>query len=167
MTQQATQLVGATKNVCSAVTSETAMHRVLVVANETVDGDALHDLIAARDIEVHVVAPALNTRLRHWTSDEDRALREAGGRLAACVDTLDNAGIPVKGRVGDADPMRAIADALVCFEADELLIATQPEHRSNWLARNLVSRACDRFALPVVHIVVDHVAAPVTRAAGA
>jgi len=40
MTQQATQLVGATNNVCSAVTSETAMHRVLVVANETIDGDA-------------------------------------------------------------------------------------------------------------------------------
>jgi GNAT superfamily N-acetyltransferase len=166
MTQQAKQLVGATKNVCSTVKSEAAAHRVLVVANETIDGDALQDLIIAeRDIEVHVVAPALNTRLRHWTSDEDRARREAGGRLAACVDTLDNAGIRVDGRVGDADPMRAIADALVCFDADELLIATHPEHRSNWLARDLVSRACDRFALPVAHIVVDHVAAPVTLAA--
>jgi GNAT superfamily N-acetyltransferase len=168
MTQQAKQLVGATTNGRCAVTSKPATRRVLIVANETIPEDELHDLLVPeRDIEVRVVAPALNTRIRHWTSDENRARRQAGVRLAACVDTLDNAGVRVKGRVGDADPMRAIADALVCFQADELLIATHPEHRSNWLARDLVSRACTRFALPVTHVVVEHVAPPVTLATAA
>jgi hypothetical protein len=135
--------------------------KVLVIANETIAGEALHDVIVAqRDVEILVVAPALNTRIRHWTSDEDRARREAAGRLDACVAALRYAGADVRGQVGDADPMRAIADALVLFTADELLVATHPEHRSNWLAHDLVARACARFDLPVAHIVVDHVAAP-------
>ena len=56
--------------------------------------------------------------------------------------------------------MTATADALAVFPADELLIATHPEERSNWLAHDLVGRACARFSLPVVHLVVDGVAAP-------
>ena len=48
-----------------------------------------------------------------------------------------------------------MADALHAFDADQLMIATHPEGRSNWLARNLVVRARDRFALPIRHIVVD------------
>jgi len=63
--------------------------------------------------------------------------------------------------------MVAIADALAVFPADELLIATHPEERSNWLAHDLVSRACAQFSLPVVHLVVDGVrtARPVLVAA--
>lgn len=168
MIEQATQLVAATDSAGFGVNSKPGMRRVLIVANETIPGDELRDrLVAERDIEVRVVAPALNTRVRHWTSDEGRARREAGVRLAACVDTLDNAGVSVTGRVGDADPMRAIADTLVCFKADELLIATHPEHRSNWLARDLVTRACNRFALPVAHIVVENVVSPAMLAVAA
>jgi hypothetical protein len=47
---------------------------------QTVEGDTLHDVIARRTAgrraEVLVVAPALNGRLRHWSSDSDAA-REA------------------------------------------------------------------------------------------
>ena len=117
--------------------------RVLVISNETVEADILHDtLVAHADAtDVVVVAPALNTRLRHWLSDEDPARHSAQRR--------------VDGWVGDADPLQAIADALVVFDADELLIATHPEARSNWLAHDLVGRACARFSLPVVHLVVE------------
>jgi hypothetical protein len=55
--------------------------------------------------------------------------------------------------------MLAIEDALAVFAADELLVATHPEARSNWLAHDLVARACARFSLPVVHLVVDGVVA--------
>src|SRR4051794_32025856 len=50
-------------------------HRILVVANETVAGRALRQEVVRRaregDAEVLVVSPALNSRIRHWTSDED------------------------------------------------------------------------------------------------
>ncbi len=48
--------------------------RILVVANETVEGPVLRQVIRSRvagdDAEVLVIAPALNARLRHWFSDE-------------------------------------------------------------------------------------------------
>lgn len=135
----------------------TGRRRVLVVSNETVEADVLHDTIVstAHAAEVAVVAPALNSRLRHWTSDEDAARRAASLRLAGCVAALLDAGVRVRGWVGDADPLQAIEDALAVFPADELLIATHPEERSNWLAHDLVARACARFSLPVVHLVVE------------
>jgi len=34
------------------------------------------------------------------------------------------------------------------FAPDELIISTHPEGRSNWLERNVVERARERFALP-------------------
>jgi hypothetical protein len=131
--------------------SITATRKVLVIANETIEGQVLHDVIVGwSGAEVIVVAPAA----------KDRARREAAGRLIATVAALHGAGVDVDGWVGDGDPMRAIADALVVFPADELLIATHPEHRSNWLAQDLVARACARFSLPVAHIVVAHAGRP-------
>ena len=56
---------------------------ILVVANETVGGATLRDRIRERSegirTEVLVVAPALNSPIRHWASDEDgaRAVAEA------------------------------------------------------------------------------------------
>ena len=130
--------------------------RVLVVANETVEGDALHQAIRfrARHAEVLVVAPALNSRLRHWLSDVDPARRDAEARLVRSLDRLADAGIDAQGVVGDADPLQAIADTLPSFHADEIMIATHAEPRSNWLSRNIVARTVARFGLPVQHVVV-------------
>jgi nucleotide-binding universal stress UspA family protein len=100
------------------------------------------------DADVLVVAPALNTRLRHWLSDEDPARRRAQARAAAFVDHLERRGIHAEGRIGDADPLLAIADALSTFPADEIIVAADHE-RSRRLADELVSHARERFALPV------------------
>ena len=59
------------------------------------------------------------------------------------------------GEVADTDPVRALQDALVTFAADEVIIATYPAERSNWLASDLVETAQTRLRLPVTHIVVD------------
>jgi hypothetical protein len=37
----------------------------------------------------------------------------------------------------------------------QIVIATHPEGRSNWLARRLVPRARRRFTVPILHVVVD------------
>jgi hypothetical protein len=133
--------------------------RILVISNETVTGTVLHEAIRfrARNVggEVLVVAPALNSRLRHWMSDLDAARRAAEGRLAISLERLTAAGIHARGQIGDGDPMQAIADALEMFAADEIIIATHPETRSHWLAHDLVFRARARFDQPILHIVVD------------
>ena len=141
-------------------TNSTNPKRVLVVANETVASDILHVAVRARvhddaEGQVLVVAPALNSRLRYWVSDDNAARRVAELRLEQCLARLTAAGVRAEGLVGDADPVQAIDDALRTFPADGLVIATHPDGRSNWLARDLVGRASARFGLPITHIVVD------------
>ena len=102
-----------------------------------------------------VVAPALNTRLRHLFADVDRARELAEDRLRASLDALAAAGIDARGAVGDSDPIHAIEDALFEFPADEIVISTHPRERSNWLERNVVEKARERFDLPITHVVVD------------
>ena len=138
--------------------TQSSRFRILAIANETVEGEALHQLIVdhagGRPADVIVVAPALNSRLRHWCSDEDGARHDAEDRLYRTLTRLEDAGVTAHGWVGDADPLEAIADALAVFEADQLIIATHPEHQSNWLAHDIVDRARERFGLPTAHVTV-------------
>ena len=131
--------------------------RILVIANETLGGAALHVAVtaSARDGgEVLVVAPALNDRLHHWLSDSDDARRRASERLLACLAALESADVDAEGMIGDADPLQAALDALALFPADEIVVATHPEGRSNWLARRLVERLCETCDLPILHVTV-------------
>jgi hypothetical protein len=114
-----------------------------------------HAIRAKEATQVLLVAPALNGRIRHWTCDDDAAHAAADDRLRRSLDRLAASGIPANGMVGDADPLQAAADALRVFPAEQLVIATRPEGRSNWLARGVVERARRRFGVPVVHLVVD------------
>jgi hypothetical protein len=133
--------------------------RVLVVANETVAGLELLAKIRERaggqGSEVMVVCPAINSRLRHWISDSDRARAEAQRRLDVSLAALRAHGINARGQVGDGDPLQAIDDALCVFSADELIISTHPPGRSNWLEKRVVSRALVRCSLPIMHVIVD------------
>jgi hypothetical protein len=133
--------------------------RILVIANETLTGTVLHEAIRfrARNVggEVLVVAPVLDTRMPEWTTDSDGARRTAEQRLSRSLDRLRAAGINARGQIGDRDPLQAIGDALGIFAADEIIIATHPGPRSNWLGHDLVARARVRFDQPVLHVVVD------------
>jgi nucleotide-binding universal stress UspA family protein len=133
--------------------------RILVVANETVGGETLREEIRrhAEGVREHVlvVCPALNSPLRHWLSDDDPARAQAQQRLERSLARLREAGVDARGEIGDADPLQAIEDALRTFGADELIISTHPEGKSNWLERGVVSGARDRFDLPITHVVVD------------
>ena len=133
--------------------------RILVIANETVGGEALRERVeehsSGHPTQVLVVTPALNSPLRHFTSDIDKAREQARQRLQASLARLREAGIEARGEIGDDDPLQAIEDALHTFGADEVIISTHPEGRSNWLERGVVTGARERFAVPITHVVVD------------
>ena len=101
------------------------------------------------------MVPALNSAIRHWTSDEDGARTAAQERLDRSIARLAQEGIAARGEVGDADPLQAMEDALRTFGADEVIISTHPEGRSHWLERGVVTGARERFALPITHVVTD------------
>ena len=133
--------------------------RILVIANETVAGRALLSEIRSRSHGAHtkvfVVCPALNSPVKHWTNQEDKARAAAQHRLNRSLAAIREVGLEVTGEIGDDDPLQAIEDALRTFAPDELIISTHPEGRSNWLERNVVGHARERFALPVTHVAVD------------
>jgi len=141
--------------------------RLLLVANRTcpcptLPGQVLEHVGDTKG-EVLVLAPALNSRLRHWVSDVDAAVEAAHERMQATIDELRRHGLTVTGAVGDANPLQAIADALVGFSASRVMISTWPAGASNWLEKNLPDRAAERFGLPIHHIVSPY-DLPVTRA---
>ena len=133
-------------------------YRILVLANETADAPELLEVIersAPGEAEVLAVAPALDSRLRHWLSDEDAAREAAKERLQRCIHALHRSGVEATGMLGDPDPVQALRDALTFFQPDVLIVATHPRGRSNWLATNLVERASEHFAGPILHVTVS------------
>lgn len=137
------------------------VYRVLVLANETVGGQALlaeiQNRVKGRNSEILVVVPALtSTPLEHWASDVDRALDEARDRLDLSLAAMDGLGLRARGHVGDHhEPNASLEDALRDFPADEIVISTHPPERSRWLERGVVARARDEVPLPITHVVVD------------
>jgi len=134
--------------------------RLLVIANETVQGEALLEEIRERcrdrRCEVMVVTPALaSSRTSHWTSDIDEAIELARQRMELSLIEIKQLGLKAKGEIGDSDPNVAIEDALRIFPADEILISTHPPDRSRWLEHGVVDKARERIDLPITHVVVD------------
>jgi GABA permease len=135
-------------------------HRILVVANETVEGAALLESIRARCGDrrclILVVTPALvGSRASHWASDVDEAMELARQRMELSLIALAEVGLRAKGEIGDSDPNVAIEDALRVFPADEIVISTHPPGRSRWLEQGVVERAREQIDLPISHVVVD------------
>jgi hypothetical protein len=133
--------------------------RILVVANETVAGHELSELLGQKAgggrEDVLLVCPALNSKLRTWTSDEDGARAAAQSRLDTSLARLAELGIKARGEIGDGDPLQAIEDSLREFPADEIVVSTHPPGRSHWLEQGVVENARSRYDVPVTHVVVD------------
>lgn len=134
--------------------------RLLVIANETVQGEELlneiRDRCRDRRCEAMVVTPALaSSRTSHWTSYIDEAIELARQRMELSLIEIKRLGLKAKGEVGDSDPNVAIEDALRVFSADEILISTHPPDRSRWLEHGVVDKAREQIDLPITHVVVD------------
>lgn len=137
-----------------------ARYRLLVVANQTVEGRALLEEIRnrcrGRDSEILLITPALvGSRAAHWASDLDEGIELARRRMELSLIAIKALGLRARGEVGDADPNLAIEDALRDFAADEVLISTLPAEESRWLEHDVVRRAREEVDLPVAHVVVD------------
>jgi hypothetical protein len=80
------------------------------------------------ELQVLLLAPALNTRIAHWLSDLRKARQDAQRRLAVSLGTLAAAGADARGQVGDSDAVQAVEDALRTFPAQEAVFVTGPGH---------------------------------------
>ena len=124
---------------------------VLVVANETVLGDALLDRIRARAKE----GPASFLVVSPQSDPSRGAHPEAERRLRAAVATLRSEGIDVHGQIAHPDPYTAAMQAIREERTDEIIVSTFRGERSGWLRRDLVGRLRADSGLPVEHVVFD------------
>jgi hypothetical protein len=132
--------------------------KILALVSEPISGDALRAAVGeqnADDAEVLVVAPALNSRKRFFLADPDPAIERAESVQEESVERLDEAGIDAAGDTGEEDPLLALQDALVTYDADEIVLFTHAGGKRNWLEDGLVEQAKERFEAPVRHMVVE------------
>ena len=135
---------------------EVIRRRMLIVVDEPCTSPELCAGVRTQSdglpLDALVIAPAHASAATQWYVDEDAARADATYRLRRCIACLRNDGILVRGRLGDEDPVLAIADALHEFPADEILFVTTPQRPSRWLRPNVIDRARRAFPQPVRHI---------------
>jgi hypothetical protein len=132
--------------------------KIIALVNEPVSGEALKSAVGrqtAEDAEVLVVAPALNSRLKFWTSDSDEAIARAEEVAQETAERLDEEGIDAAGDTGESDPLLALQDALQTYPADEIVLCTHSSSSRNWQEEGVVDEARERFGRPVIHLIVD------------
>jgi hypothetical protein len=132
--------------------------KILALVAEPISADVLRSAVGQEDAdnaEVLVVAPALNTKKRFFLADPDPAIERADSVQEETVERLDEGGIDAAGDTGEEDPLLALQDALVTFEADEIVLFTHSGGKRNWLEDGLVEQAEERFDAPVRHMVVE------------
>ncbi|AII08148.1 MULTISPECIES: amino acid permease [Rhodococcus] len=154
--------------VVEGVAATTRPHRVLVLANQTVQSkemlDELRRIDADRDATYFVVVPAspieTGTAATHGPLDVAEATREvAQQRLDDTLATLRAENLEADGELGDYRPLRALAAAVDSFRPDQIVISTLPPEESVWHRFDVVDRARAEHSVPVTHVVVTPVAA--------
>ena len=134
------------------------MANVLVVANRTAECEELQQALKDRaekgdDVKFTLVVPSAHGFAKAAGSDE--GIPEAQGHVDAAVKKLREAGLEVEGRLGDPDPVAAVADAANAESFDEVIVSTLPTHLSKWLRLDLPSKAAHATGLPVTHVVAS------------
>jgi hypothetical protein len=149
------------------------MRHVLVVANQTLGGERLLQVVRERldsePSQFWIVVPATTV-----TDARDLALLGPGGsgagniaeslphaksafevaetRLREGLARLHLLGATADGEVGDEDPLHAIEATLATRDVDEIVISTLPTHLSRWLHTDLPSRVQRKFDVPVTTV---------------
>ena len=151
------------------------MHRVLIVANQTIGSAeltaAVKDRIAAGPSRFHLLVPvpptppsAISVGLAAVESaatafmvlPDLRAL--ADERLVTGLDWLHGLGADATGEVGAIDTLGAVLAVVERGDVDEIVVSTLPSRISKWLRQDLPHKIEKSVSIPLV--VVETSTAP-------
>ena len=151
------------------------MHRVLIVANQTIGSAeltaAVNDRIAAGPSRFHLLVPvpptppsAISVGLAAVESaatafmvlPDLRAL--ADERLVTGLDWLHRLGADATGEVGAIDTLGAVLAVVERGDVDEIVVSTLPSRISKWLRQDLPHKIEKSVSIPLV--VVETSTAP-------
>jgi hypothetical protein len=136
------------------------MSTILVVANETLAGAALLELVKERASAggegTRVVVCVPRNKPKHGNIIYDDFVFDAAKvRIDLARRFLRDQGINAIGDIGDTDPYTATMDAVAEHHPDEIIVSTFPATVSGWLRRDLIERIEQASGLPVHHVVQD------------
>ncbi len=137
--------------------------RVLVLAEHTGTSERLLDALKERAAHGPVAFMIVIPGKPHVQAVPDAAVAdlempdvetppELEHELEEVLERLREAGLEVEGRVGDADAVAAVADAVNFDEFDHIIVSTPPKHLSKWLKIDLAHRIEGMTDLPVEHV---------------
>lgn len=147
--------------------------KVLVVANRTAASDellaALRDRAQGGPVELFLLVPATPHGLT-WTTGMHAARDDARQHAEAALRRFRAVGLEVAdARIGDPDPISAVADATAHETFDEIYVSTLPRPISSWLNFSVPRRLEWLVGVPVTHVVATkrtrHIAPDVPTAA--
>jgi GABA permease len=175
--------MGTTAGVCRSVScvielEAVAMSRILVVANKTLGSSdllqSIRDRMTKGPRQFTLLVPVipngyrentLEALTRHMThlpvSDEARGGEEADyqhatRRVEFGIEQLQKLGAEVDGgEVGNANPFKAVEDALSRHKYDEIILSTLPSRMGGWLSQDLPHKVRRKFKRPVTVVAVS------------
>jgi hypothetical protein len=123
---------------------------VLVIANETVIGEALLDRIRDRAAR----GPASFLIISPQSDPAQAAHPAAERRLSRALSELRATGIDAHGQIAHPDPYTAAMNAIQDERTDEIIVSTFEPTESRWLRRDLIERLRADTELPVEHVMI-------------
>jgi hypothetical protein len=87
--------------------------------------------------------------LRFWMSDADEAIGRATWVGRESRQRLESEGVAARADTGEADPLKAVQDALQTFPADRILAFVHPEGKQRYREDVDPDELEVRFGLPV------------------
>jgi DNA-binding LacI/PurR family transcriptional regulator len=134
------------------------MNHVLVIANETVAGSHLIEVLEEQRPDLVTVICPVSQPQEGYVVYEDTRRASAGRRLDRTLSKLREDGIAAHGLVVDSNPVDAARDALNQLEPPPtaIVVSTHPREKSGWMRKHVVEKI-QKVArdIPVEHVVVD------------
>jgi hypothetical protein len=129
---------------------------VLIVAHKTAATqpllDAVHKRASRGPCRFTLLVPNTAHGLHKVVDPEDQAAGEAQTVLDRALPLLERAaGAPVRGLIGDPDPIAAVHDAINLHGFDEVIVSTLSAKVSRWLRLDLPSKVAG-MGLPVTTV---------------
>lgn len=147
------------------------MRQILVVANQTLGGERLKELVRERigqgPCTFTLVVPVVQDTgdvignfgagsegmVRTGPSATYEAARiQAVRRLGAGVQALSELGASVDGDIGEQDPVKAVGHCLAAGTYEEIIVSTLPKTLSRWLLQDVPHRIQRKFKIPVTTV---------------
>jgi hypothetical protein len=143
------------------------MKQILVVANRTLGGERLKEVVRERigqgpctfTLVVPVVPDASDVLADSEFNNNvgssmtyETARIQAVRRLSASIQALSALGASVDGDIGVQDPVKAVGHCLAARTYDEIIVSTLPTTVSRWLLQDVPHRIQRKFKIPVTTV---------------